>query len=60
MREERPKAFGGGMNARKYMNLTKASKATVARHPQYLAVLNAFIATGGGKSTSYQINCSIK
>jgi Fic family protein len=56
MLEEGPKGFEGGMNAKKYSSLTKTSKATATRHLQDLAEKKALIATGGGRSTSYQVN----
>ena len=56
MLEEGPKGFEGGMNARKYTSLTKASKATATRDLQYLAEINTFVSRGGGRSTSYQVN----
>ena len=55
MLEEGPKGFEGGMSAKKYMSITGASKATAARDLQELADTGIFIATGGGRSTSYQI-----
>ena len=56
MVEEGPKGFEGGMNARKYTGITKASKATATRDLQDLANKNIFVASGGGRSTSYQVN----
>lgn len=56
MLEEGPKGFEGGMNARKYSSLTKTSKATATRDLQDLAEKKVLIATGGGRSTSYQVN----
>ncbi len=58
MLEEGPKGFKGGMNARKYMGITKTSKATATRDMQQLVEMGAFIpaGTGGGRSTSYQVN----
>ncbi|HNK15480.1 MAG TPA: hypothetical protein PLZ20_13005, partial [Nitrospira sp.] len=55
MLEEGPKGFEGGMSAKKYMSITGASKATATRDLQELADKGIFIATGGGRSTSYQI-----
>ena len=48
--------FEGGMNATKYMSITKVSKATATRDLQYLAEIGAITATGGGRSTSYTLN----
>ena len=51
-----PEGFEGGMNARKYISITKASKATATRDLQYLAEHNILIAKGGGRSTNYILN----
>ena len=58
MLEEGNKGFEGGMNARKYIGITKTSKATATRDMQQLLELGAFILAGkaGGRSTSYQVN----
>ena len=48
--------FEGGMNAKKYMSLTSASKATATRDLQHLRDLGIFIPQGGGRSVSYKIN----
>lgn len=58
MMEEGPKGFEGGMNARKYIGITKASKATATRDLQQLLEIGAFIPANqsGGRSTSYQVN----
>lgn len=56
MLEEGPKGFNGGMNARKYVSLTKISKPTATRDLQYLAEIKAFLVSGGGRSTNYQVN----
>jgi Fic family protein len=58
MLEEGPKGFDGGMNAKKYMALTKTSKATATRDMQQLVEWGTFIqkGTGGGRSTSYELN----
>lgn len=56
MLDEGPKGFTGGMNARKYTGITKASKATATRDMQDLVQKKIFIASGGGRSTSYQVN----
>lgn len=56
MLEEGPQGFEGGMNARKYTGITKVSKATATRDLQDLANKNIFVASGGGRSSSYQIN----
>ncbi|MBA2499489.1 MAG: Fic family protein [Chitinophagaceae bacterium] len=58
MFQEGPTGFLGGMNARKYMGLTKTSKATATRDMQQLLDMGAFIPAGkaAGRSTSYQLN----
>lgn len=58
MLEEGPDGFEGGMNARKYIGITKTSKATATRDMQQLLEIGVFIQAGkaGGRSTSYQIN----
>jgi Fic family protein len=58
MLEEGNKGFVGGMNARKYIGITKTSKATATRDMQQLLALGAFKLTGnaGGRSTGYQVN----
>lgn len=55
---EGPAGFEGGMNARKYMGLTKTSKATATRDMQELLKMDAFkiAGAGGGRSTSYHLN----
>jgi Fic family protein len=55
MLEEGPKGFEGGMNARKYVGITKASRATATRDMQELQDMGAFLQVGKGRSTSYQI-----
>ncbi len=52
------KGFQGGMNARKYISITKTSKATATRDMQQLLEIGAFIPAGqgGGRSTSYVVN----
>lgn len=58
MLEEGVKGFEGGMNAKKYISITHTSKATATRDLQDLVEKNAFIPSGGGRSTSYTINLS--
>lgn len=43
------------MRAKKYMAITGASKATATRDLQDLPEKGIFVATGGGRSTHYQI-----
>lgn len=47
--------FEGGMNARKYMSLTKVSKATATRDLQALAESGALIAVGSGRAARYEL-----
>ena len=58
MMEEGPAGFEGGMKARKYIGITKTSKATATRDMQHLLEIGAFVLAGkaGGRSTSYQVN----
>jgi Fic family protein len=58
MLEEGTEGFEGGMNARKYMGITKTSKATATRDMQQLLEMGIFVLAGkaGGRSTSYQVN----
>jgi Fic family protein len=56
MLEEGPGGFEGGMNAKKYMSLTGASKATATRDLQHLRDLGIFAPEGGGRSVRYQVN----
>ena len=58
MLDEGPDGFEGGMNARKYINITKTSKATATRDMQHLMEIGAFKRLGkaGGRSTRYQVN----
>ncbi len=51
-----PEGFEGGMNARKYKSLTKASKATATRDLQKLVDLDVFTPEGGGRSVRYSLN----
>lgn len=50
-----PDGFDGGMTAKKYAGLTKASIPTATRHLAELATLGCLIQKGGGRSTSYDI-----
>jgi Fic family protein len=56
MLEEGHQGFEGGMNARKYVSLTGASKATATRDLQDLVQKEIFKPIGGGRSTRYEIN----
>ena len=56
MLEEGPKGFEGGMSAKKYIAITHTSKATATRDLQDMVEKGAFILSGGGRSTRYQVN----
>jgi Fic family protein len=47
--------FVGGMTAKKYMAITKTSKATATRDLQHLQEIGAFIQEGAGRSVRYQL-----
>ncbi|MEB2783288.1 Fic family protein [Algoriphagus persicinus] len=47
--------FEGGMTAKKYIAITKASKATATRDLQGLTELGIFLPQGGGRSVSYEL-----
>ncbi|MEM9859350.1 MAG: Fic family protein [Bacteroidota bacterium] len=51
-----PEEFKGGMTAKKYMSMTKTSKATATRDLQILFEKGVLIRSGGGRSVSYQVN----
>lgn len=55
MLAEGPDGFAGGMTAKKYMVITKASKATSTRDLQTLTELGVFLSQGGGRSVSYEL-----
>lgn len=56
MLDEGPDGFEGGMSAKKYTSITKASKATATRDLQNLSELGVLILEGGGRSTHYVLN----
>ena len=53
---ESPEGFEGGMTARKYVSLTKASKATATRDLQDLFDRQVFTTGGGDTSVHYYLN----
>ena len=55
MLEEGSKGFEGGMTAKKYISITKTSKATATRDIQKLNEIGIFKSIGGGRSTAYVI-----
>lgn len=57
MLEEGPTGFEGGMNARKYMGISKTSKATATRDIQHLMEIGVFTPLPGrGRSSSYTLD----
>ncbi len=56
MLAEGPGGFVGGMSPRKYIALTRCSKATATRDLRDLAARGALQVTGGGRSTRYAID----
>lgn len=48
--------FEGGMTARKYISITKTSKATATRDLQALVDIGALTEVGGGRSSHYLLN----
>ena len=53
---ESSNGFVGGISAKKYISITKTSKATATRDLQQLLEIGALISKGGGRSTHYSIN----
>ena len=47
--------FEGGMTAKKYMGITKTSKATATRDLQHPQEIGVFIQEGAGRSLRYQL-----
>jgi Fic family protein len=50
-----PGGFAGGMNTRKYVSLTRVSRATAYRELADLVEKRCLVPSGGGRSVSYQI-----
>lgn len=50
-----PDGFEGGMNTRKYIHLTRASKATATRDLQELVGMGAMVTVGQGRGTRYEL-----
>lgn len=48
--------FTGGMTAKKYMSITKTSKATATRDLHNLVIINVFIQSGEGRNVHYNLN----
>ncbi len=53
MMEDGPGTFKGGMSAKKYVAITKTSKATATRDLSDLVEMQALISSGGGRSVRY-------
>lgn len=60
MLAEGPGGFEGGMTAKKYIAITKASKATATRDLQQLAEFGIFEPMGGGRSVSYKLEIGLE
>lgn len=56
MTEKGVDGFEGGMTAKKYMRITRASKATATRDLQQLYEKGIFLMEGAGRSVRYQLN----
>lgn len=56
---ESPEGFQGGMTARKYVSITKASKATATRDLQLLVESGILNAVGAGRSIHYILNFDV-
>jgi Fic family protein len=56
MLAEGPSGFAGGMTAKKYMAITKATKPTATRDLQDLVAKAVLLPEGSGRSTHYQVS----
>ncbi len=56
MLREGPSGFKGGMSAKKYIAITRSSKATATRDLQDLVEKGAFTVDGDGRSTRYHVD----
>lgn len=56
MIEKGEEGFEGGMTAKKYISITKTSKATATRDLQELQSIGVFVQEGFGRSVRYQLN----
>jgi Fic family protein len=52
---EGPDSFHGGMNVRKYVGITGASRATASRDLQELVSMQVFTPVGAGRSARYEL-----
>jgi len=59
MLDEGPKGFEGGMSAKKYIAITRTSKATATRDLQYLSEIGALKQKGGGRSIRYHLSVPV-
>lgn len=58
MFEEGTGGFAGGMNAAKYIGITKTSKATATRDLQEMVEMGALTPVGSGRNSRYEIKNS--
>lgn len=58
MSEKGKTGFEGAMNAKKYISITKTSKATATRDLQLLLEIGALIKEGEGRGVKYHLNWS--
>jgi Fic family protein len=56
MTEKGKAGFEGGMTAKKYMSITKTSKATATRDLQLLFEIGVFVREGDGRGVKYHLN----
>ena len=56
MLDKGAEGFEGGMTAKKYIGITKVSKATATRDLQQLHELGVLVQEGAGRSVRYQLN----
>lgn len=56
MADEGPKGFEGGMTARKYISITKTSKATATRDLRLLTEMGVLKEEGDGRNSHYLLN----
>ena len=60
MLKEGPQGFEGGMSAKKYISITKTSKATATRDLQDLVKKSVLKPKGGGRSSAYEVNLNVE
>ena len=56
MLDQGAEGFDGGMSAKKYMSITKTSKATATRDLQDLVEKSVLMTEGAGRSVRYELN----